>query len=370
MEARSGKRVIISGGGTGGHIFPAIAIANAIKAREPETQILFVGAEGKIEMQKVPAAGYEIKALPIRGFQRKLSLQNIKVIIGLLKSLRKSKKIIKNFKPDAAVGVGGYASGAVVYVASKKGIPTLLQEQNSYAGVTNKLLAKRAKKICVAYDGMEKFFDKEKIIKTGNPVRKGLYNNKIDKKEALDFFELDENKKTILILGGSGGARTINEAVINNLEKIKASNIQLIWQTGKFYHQQSLDAIKTYENDNIKVHAFINKMEMAFVAADVVISRAGAGTISELCLVEKPSILVPSPNVAEDHQTKNALALFEKDAAIMIKDIEAKDKLIDTALELTQNAEQIKKLGENIAKLAIIDSDELIADEIFKLIKS
>ena len=234
METKSGKRIIISGGGTGGHIFPAIAIANALKAKAPDTEILFVGAEGKIEMQKVPAAGYKIEALPIRGFQRKLSFQNVKVIFGLLKSLRKSKKIIRIFKPDAAIGVGGYASGPVVYVASKKGVPALLQEQNSYAGVTNKLLAKRAKKICVAYDGMEKFFDKEKIIKTGNPVRKDLYNNKISKQEALDFFELKEAKKTILILGGSGGARTINHAVINRLEVLKYSNFQLIWQQENF----------------------------------------------------------------------------------------------------------------------------------------
>jgi UDP-N-acetylglucosamine--N-acetylmuramyl-(pentapeptide) pyrophosphoryl-undecaprenol N-acetylglucosamine transferase len=369
MGDKTGKRIIISGGGTGGHIFPAIAIANALKAQEPSTEILFVGAEGKIEMQKVPAAGYEIKGLPIRGFLRKLSFENFKVLFGLLKSLRISKKIIKEFKPDAAVGVGGYASGAVVHVASKRGVPTLLQEQNSYAGVTNKLLAKRAKKICVAYDGMEKFFDKEKIIKTGNPIRKDLYNNNISKEQALSHFELNSEKKTILILGGSGGARTINQAVINKLNEIKASDIQLIWQTGKYYHEQSLEAVKDYDGNNIKVHAFINKMDMAFAAADIVISRAGAGTISELCLVKKPSILVPSPNVAEDHQTKNAMALVEKDAAIMIKDIEAKEKLIDKAIELANNSELMIKLSKNIAELAMPNSDELIANEVFKLIK-
>jgi UDP-N-acetylglucosamine--N-acetylmuramyl-(pentapeptide) pyrophosphoryl-undecaprenol N-acetylglucosamine transferase len=340
-----------------------------LKAQEPSIEILFVGAEGKIEMQKVPDAGYEIKGLPIRGFLRKISFENVKVVFGLLKSLRISKKIIKDFKPHAAVGVGGYASGAVVHMASKKGVPTLLQEQNSYAGVTNKLLAKRAKKICVAYDGMEKFFAKEKIVKTGNPIRKNLYNNNISKGEALDFFKLDKNKKTILILGGSGGARTINHAVINKLKEIKSSDIQLIWQTGKYYHQQSLDAIKNYEENNIKVHAFINKMDMAFAAADVVISRAGAGTISELCLVKKPSILVPSPNVAEDHQTKNALALVEKEAAILVRDSEAVEKLIDEVLNLAKNQEKMEKLSSNIAELAIENSDQLIANEILKLIK-
>ena len=268
-----------------------------------------------------------------------------------------------------AVGVGGYASGAVVRVASKKGVPTLLQEQNSYAGITNKILAKRAKTICVAYDGMEKFFAKEKIIKTGNPVRKNLYNNNITKEEALEFFELNKNKTTILILGGSGGAKTINHAVINKLDEIKSSDIQLIWQTGKYYHQQSLDAVKGYEGNNIKVHAFINKMDMAFAATDIVISRAGAGTISELCLVKKPSILVPSPNVAEDHQTKNAMALVKKEAAILVKDNEALEKLISEAISLAKNQEKMTKLSNNIENLAIENSDERIANEIFKLIQ-
>ncbi|MDF1548991.1 MAG: undecaprenyldiphospho-muramoylpentapeptide beta-N-acetylglucosaminyltransferase, partial [Bacteroidales bacterium] len=333
----------------------------------PDTEILFVGAEGKIEMQKVPAAGYQIKSLPIRGFQRKLSIHNISVIVGLFKSLSKSKKIIKEFKPDAVIGVGGYASGPVVYKASKMGIPTLLQEQNSYAGITNKLLAKRAKKICVAYDGMEKFFDREKIIKTGNPIRKDLYNSNIKKQEALAFFELEASKKTILILGGSGGARTINEAVIQQLEAINSSSVQIIWQTGKFYYQQSFQALKNYSGNNIKVYDFINKMDMAFVAADVVVSRSGAGTISELCLVKKPSILVPSPNVAEDHQTKNAMALVEKEAALLVKDNEAKDILIPKAIELTKNNDLMENLSQNISNLAIANSDELIANEILKL---
>lgn len=362
--------VIISGGGTGGHIFPAIAIANALKAQRPETNILFVGAEGKIEMQKVPAAGYEIKALPVRGFLRKISFENFKVIWGLIKSLRLSKKIIKDFKPDIVIGVGGYASGPVVYMASKRGVPSLLQEQNSYAGVTNKLLAKRASKICVAYDGMEKFFDKSKIVKTGNPIRKNLLNPDINIDEAYKSFELDKNKKTILILGGSGGARSINNAVIEQLDKIANSDIQLLWQTGKYYFESSSKALKNYTAKNIKVTAFIEKMDYAYTIADVIISRAGAGTISELCLVEKPAVLVPSPNVAEDHQTKNAMALVEKDAAILVKDVEAKESLINVSIALANNNEQIDKLSNNISKLALINSDEKIAEEIFKIIET
>ncbi len=361
------KRIIISGGGTGGHIFPAIAIANAIKAIDPQTNILFVGAEGKIEMQKVPAAGYPIISLPIRGFERKFTFKNLQVLVGLIKSLIKSRSIIKEFKPDVVIGVGGYASGPVVYMASRKNIPTLLQEQNSYAGITNKLLAKRAKRICVAYDGMEKFFDPKKIIRTGNPVRKDLYSKKISKEQACDFFNLDISKKTILILGGSGGARTINEAVIKQLEIIEKSGLQVVWQTGKFYYQKSIEATKECTNSNIKIFDFINEMDYAFAIADVVVTRAGAGTISELCLLAKPSILVPSPNVAEDHQTKNASALVEKMAAILINDKNAANELVPRAIMLAKNEIEMKMLSENISKLAIPDSDHIIAKEIFKL---
>jgi UDP-N-acetylglucosamine--N-acetylmuramyl-(pentapeptide) pyrophosphoryl-undecaprenol N-acetylglucosamine transferase len=361
------KKIIISGGGTGGHIFPAIAIANALKSIEPDIKILFVGAEGKIEMEKVPSAGYLIKSLPIRGFVRSFSLTNFKVLKGLIDSLLKSRKIIKEFKPDVAVGVGGYASGPLVFMAGRLKVPTLIQEQNSYAGITNKLLAKKAKKICVAYDNMDKFFDANKIIKTGNPVRKDLYSMHISKDKANEFFHLISRKKTILILGGSGGARTINEAVIKNLELIEQSDIQFIWQTGKFYYQKSVDAAKKYSSNNIRIFDFINEMDYAFAVADIVITRAGAGTISELCLLKKASILVPSPNVAEDHQTKNAMALVEKEAAIMINDVSAIEHLIPSSIILAQNENEIKKLSENIFKMAIVDSDMIIAKEILKL---
>jgi UDP-N-acetylglucosamine--N-acetylmuramyl-(pentapeptide) pyrophosphoryl-undecaprenol N-acetylglucosamine transferase len=365
-----GNRIIISGGGTGGHIFPAIAIANALKELQPSIEILFVGAEGKIEMQKVPAAGYQIKGLPIRGFERKLTLKNFSTLIGLMKSVFKAKKIIKEFKPQVVVGVGGYASGPVVHVASKRGIPALLQEQNSYAGVTNKLLAKRAKKICVAYDGMDKFFDTAKIVKTGNPVRKDLYNNELDKKAAIDFFKLDPNKKTILVLGGSGGALTMNESVSKHLDIIENSNVQLIWQTGKYYFEKSKESIKNYKGNNLQIHDFINRMDLAFKVADVVVSRAGAGTISELCLVKKASILVPSPYVAEDHQTKNAMALVDNKAAILVKDSQARDILLKQAFDLANNISLMNELSENISKMAIQNSDKLIAQEILNLCKN
>ncbi len=368
MTQKSNIKIIISGGGTGGHVFPAIAIANAIKEQSPDTELLFVGAQGKIEMQAVPNAGYKIEALPIQGFLRKISFHNVKLIFNLIKSLLLSNKIIKKFKPDIVVGVGGYASGAIVYVAQKKGIPTLIQEQNSYAGVTNKILSRKAKKICVAYDNLDKFFDKKKIVKTGNPVRKYLYNNKVNKEEALDFFKLNRNKTTILVLGGSGGARSVNNAVIGGLETIKAnSNIQFIWQTGKYYYEKSLEELKKHNADNVHIYPFIKKMDFAFAVADIVISRAGAGTISELCLVKKPSILVPSPNVAEDHQTKNAMALTDKNAAILVKDIDAEKLLIKEAIKLSKNKEKLFSLSKNISQLAIYDSDKLIVNEIFKL---
>ena len=361
------KRIIISGGGTGGHIFPAIAIANAIKEKQPDTEFLFVGAKGRIEMEKVPAAGYNIKGLSVSGFARKLTPKNIITIFKFIFSLIKSYFIIKKFKPNVAVGTGGYASAAVLYMASRMGVPTLIQEQNSYAGVTNKLLSARAKKICVAYEGLERFFPKDKIIITGNPVRKDLFE--IDKKreEAFAFFKLNSERKTILLLGGSGGARTLNEAVIKDIKKIESNkDIQLIWQTGKYYFEQmQAEAGKT--TDNIQLHAFLSRMDLAYATADIIISRSGAGTISELCLLGKPVVLVPSPNVAEDHQTKNAMALVDKNAALLVKDTEAKEKLFDETLELLQNKDKINELSENIRKLAMPDSANIIADEVLKL---
>lgn len=363
-------RIIISGGGTGGHIFPAVSIANAIKEICPDADILFVGAEGRMEMQRVPAAGYPIKGLPVAGFDRKNPFKNIPVLIKLFKSQRMAKQIIKEFQPHAAVGVGGYASGPTLKVAGNMGIPTLLQEQNSYAGVTNKLLAKQAHKICVAYEGMERFFDKSKIILTGNPVRQGLLNHSISREEAIRSFRLDPQKKTVLILGGSLGARTINQCVIENIAKIKESGVQFIWQTGKIYINDAIAAIAN-AGDVTMLHVtdFISNMAAAYSAADLVISRAGAGSISEFCLLEKPVILVPSPNVAEDHQTKNALALVNKNAALYVKDANAKDELIDKAIQAVNQPDLLNNLSINISKLAFIDSANIIAKEVIKLAK-
>lgn len=361
-------RIIISGGGTGGHIFPAVSIANAIKEQHPEAEILFVGAEGRMEMQRVPAAGYQIIGLPVAGFDRKHLLKNISVLIKLMKSQIKARRIIKEFKPDAAVGVGGYASGPTLRVAGSMGIPTLIQEQNSYAGVTNKLLAKKACKICVAYEGMERFFDKEKIILTGNPVRQNLLNQQMSREDAIRSFNLDPTKKTVLIVGGSLGARTINNCVLNGLDQIRQSGVQFIWQTGKFYINEAKEKVGQAENyPMLHTTDFITDMAAAYSAADLVISRAGAGSISEFCLLGKPVILVPSPNVAEDHQTKNALALVAKDAALYIKDAEASEKLLKTAIETVQQPETLKKLSTNIAKLAFKDSANTIAEEVWKL---
>ena len=361
-------RIIISGGGTGGHIFPAVSIANAIKELRPDTEILFVGAEGRMEMHRVPAAGYPIKGLPVAGFDRKNLFKNIPVLIKLFKSQRLARKIVKDFQPHAAVGVGGYASGPTLKVAGSMGIPTLLQEQNSYAGVTNKLLAKQAKKICVAYEGMERFFDKEKILLTGNPVRQGLLNHSTTRKEAISTFGLDPNKRTILILGGSLGARTINQCLMENLDKVKSSGVQFIWQTGKIYIEEAKPAVaKAGELPMLHVTDFISDMATAYCAADLVISRAGAGSISEFCLLQKPVILVPSPNVAEDHQTKNALALVNKNAALYVKDIEAKDLLLDKAIEAVKQPDLLKNLSKNITELAFTDSANIIAKEVIKL---
>jgi UDP-N-acetylglucosamine--N-acetylmuramyl-(pentapeptide) pyrophosphoryl-undecaprenol N-acetylglucosamine transferase len=361
-------RIIISGGGTGGHIFPAVSIANAIKELRPDTEILFVGAEGRMEMHRVPAAGYPIKGLPVAGFDRKNLLKNIPVLIKLFKSQRLARKIVKEFQPHAAVGVGGYASGPTLKVAGSMGVPTLLQEQNSYAGVTNKLLAKQAKKICVAYEGMERFFDKDKIILTGNPVRQGLLNHSKTREEAIATFGLDPSKRTILILGGSLGARTINQCLMENLDKVKSSGIQFIWQTGKIYIEEAKSAVaKAGELPMLHVTDFISDMATAYCAADLVISRAGAGSISEFCLLQKPVILVPSPNVAEDHQTKNALALVNKNAALYVKDMEAKELLLDKAIEAVKQPDLLKNLSKNITELAFTDSANIIAKEVIKL---
>ena len=344
-------RVIISGGGTGGHIFPAVSIANAIKAMRPDAKILFVGALGRMEMQRVPAAGYEIKGLPICGFDRKNLLKNVKVLYKIWKSQRMAKKIIKDFHPQVAVGVGGYASGPTLNKAAAMGIPCLIQEQNSYAGVTNKLLAKKA----------------EKIILTGNPVRQALLDTTITREDAIRSFGLDPEKKTILLVGGSLGARTINESMLRHLDLIKESGLQFIWQTGKYYSAEINDKLKGQNLSNLKVTDFITDMGAAYRAADLVISRAGASSISEFCLIGKPVILVPSPNVAEDHQTKNALALSTRDAAIYIKDAEAPDVLLQTAIETVNDAAKLKSLSENVLKLALPDSANIIAKEVINL---
>lgn len=363
-------RIIVSGGGTGGHIFPAVSIANALKSKLPGCHILFVGAEGRMEMQRVPAAGYRIVGLPISGFDRKNPLKNIGVAIRLVKSLLKAKAIVREFKPDVAVGVGGYASGAALWAAAQAGVPCLIQEQNSYAGVTNKLLAKKAKKICVAYEGMERFFPKENIVLTGNPVRQNL-TEPIDKQEAYAAFGFDPTKKTLLVIGGSLGARTVNQSVIAGLELLKQrEDIQVIWQTGKIYIDNAKQAAEPYKSSRLVVTDFVTRMDYAYAIADLVISRAGASSISELCLLGKPSILVPSPNVAEDHQTKNAEALSNKNAAIMIKDADAVGTLTRVALDTLDDKTLLATLGANAKAMAQQDSANRIADEVIRLIKS
>ena len=361
------KRIIISGGGTGGHIFPAIAIANALKKLDENTEILFVGANGRMEMEKVPAAGYKIIGLDIQGIQRGSIMKNLQFPVKLINSVRKSIKIIKDFKPDAAVGVGGYASGPLLYAASIKGIPYLIQEQNSYAGITNKWLGKKASKICVAYDGMEQFFPASKIIKTGNPIRKDSVDIAGKQMQALELLKLSAFKKTILVTGGSLGARTLNNSILAGLDKIIAADVQLIWQTGKFYYKSIIEKLGEDYHPDIRIMEFVNRMDLAYAAADVIISRAGAGTIAELCVVKKPVILVPSPNVAEDHQTKNALALLKDNAAVFIPDRDAEAKLVDKALELLKDKDKQKTLSTNIGKLALPDADEVIAKEVMKM---
>lgn len=363
-------RIIISGGGTGGHIFPAISIANAIKQLEPTANILFVGALGRMEMQRVPDAGYDIKGLPVCGFDRKHLWKNFKVLYKLWQSRRLAKAIIKDFKPNAAVGVGGYASGPTLNQCASLGVPYLIQEQNSYAGVTNKLLAKRASKICVAYEGMDRFFPSDKIILTGNPVRQNILQNNFSKADARKAFQLDPEKKTILIIGGSLGARTINESILQHLSDIRNNDVQFIWQTGKVYKEAIAKRLEGEEPlANLHVTDFISDMASAYAAADMVISRAGASSISEFCLLGMPVILVPSPNVAEDHQTKNALALVNKQAAVYVKDAEAPEKLINTALSIVNDESKLNELHQNILGMALKNSAERIAEEVLKIAK-
>ncbi|MFN6039575.1 MAG: undecaprenyldiphospho-muramoylpentapeptide beta-N-acetylglucosaminyltransferase [Bacteroidota bacterium] len=362
-------RVLISGGGTGGHIFPAIAIANEIKKNEPNAEFLFVGANGRMEMEKVPAAGYQIKGLDISGFQRRLTFSNFLFPFRLIISVIKARRIVKEFKPDIAIGTGGYASGPALNAANSQGIPCIIQEQNSYPGITNKLLSKKAKYICVAYEGMNKFFPSEKIVLTGNPIRQDIYNVQEKRNEGLNYFKLDSNKKTILIIGGSLGAKTINESIANGVEKFKDNNIQIIWQTGKSYFDVAKEITKNLTEFNIFSFDFISRMDLAYSVADIVISRAGASSISELCAVQIPSILVPSPNVAEDHQTKNAMALANTNAALVVKDSEAIYKLTELAIELIKNNDKQNELKKNISGLAKYDSAKKIAELAIKIAK-
>jgi UDP-N-acetylglucosamine--N-acetylmuramyl-(pentapeptide) pyrophosphoryl-undecaprenol N-acetylglucosamine transferase len=362
------KKILISGGGTGGHIYPAIAIANEIKKRDAGTGILFIGAQGRMEMEKVPGSGYKIVALPVNGLQRRLTLQNIVVLYKLLISLGKARKIIKEYNPDVVVGVGGYASGPVLWAATRMGIPALIQEQNSCAGITNRLLGKRAKTICVAYEGMDKYFPGDRIVITGNPVRQEVLDLKNKSAAALEYFNFRGNRKVLLVMGGSLGARTINESIMKNIGLLQKSDIDVIWQTGRLYFESVRKELKGRKTGGIKIVEFITRMDYAYSAADIIIARAGAITISEICATGKPSILVPSPNVAEDHQTKNAMALVRNNAALMIKDSEAEKRLVPEALMLINNNRLIDTLSMNSNKLGIKNSAERIADEIYKLL--
>lgn len=367
MTEKKHYKVLISGGGTGGHIFPAVSIANALRRRDPDTEILFVGAEGRMEMERVPAAGYEIVGLPVAGFDRKHLLRNVKVLWKLWKSMRLAKNILKNFNPDIAVGVGGYASGPMLKEAQKNGVPTLLQEQNSYAGVTNKLLAKKADAICVAYQGMDRFFPAETIKLTGNPVRSSILNTDMTREEARRQLGVPPHRKLVLVIGGSLGARTLNESIAKAFNKIEKSGGYVLWQTGKLYANECARIADKY-NNVVKAMPFISRMDLAYRAADVVVSRAGAGTISELQLLGKPVILVPSPNVAEDHQRKNAEALASNDAAVMILDADAPDTLGREIMKLLKDEEKCQQLSENIRKMALTDADEKIVDTIYSIL--
>jgi UDP-N-acetylglucosamine--N-acetylmuramyl-(pentapeptide) pyrophosphoryl-undecaprenol N-acetylglucosamine transferase len=363
------RKFIISGGGTGGHIFPALAIAGEIKKRDPGSRILFVGALGRMEMEKVPAAGFPIIGLPVEGMQRKLGWRNLVVAYKLIISLAKAKKILKSFRPDVVVGVGGYASGPLLRMASRRKIPTVIQEQNSYAGVTNRLLSRKAASICVAYPNMDKYFPASKIVLTGNPVRDEVLNPLVKKSQACEFFNIGGDKPVLLVLGGSLGAKTINESLLAHAGEFEKENVQLIWQTGRLYYDRIREALDKSMLRNVRYFDFINRMDLAYALADVIISRAGAGTISELCLIGKPVILVPSPNVAEDHQTKNAMALVRQNAALMIPDREAPVRLVDEALKLMTNEGLKSSLGRNCRKLAVEGSASKIVDEIYKLLE-
>ncbi|MAO37104.1 MAG: undecaprenyldiphospho-muramoylpentapeptide beta-N-acetylglucosaminyltransferase [Zunongwangia sp.] len=357
-------RIILSGGGTGGHIYPAIAIADEVKRRYPDAQIKFVGAQDKMEMEKVPQAGYEIEGLWISGLQRKLTLKNLMFPFKLISSIRKSQRIIKDFKPNVVVGTGGFASGPLLHVANKQKIPTLLQEQNSFPGITNKILAKKANIICAAYDEVKRFFPQEKVKKTGNPVRQDLLNIDTKREEAQQFFKLDADKKTVLVLGGSLGARRVNQLIAEYADKLKKEDIQLIWQCGKLYYEDYI----SYTEGTVQVHQFLNRMDLAYAAADVIISRAGAGSVSELCIVGKPVIFIPSPNVAEDHQTKNAMAVTKNEAAITIAETQLEEKFESAFFDLLENQSKQKELSRNIKKMALPNATSSIVDEIEKLI--
>jgi UDP-N-acetylglucosamine--N-acetylmuramyl-(pentapeptide) pyrophosphoryl-undecaprenol N-acetylglucosamine transferase len=370
QDMKKQLNVLISGGGTGGHIFPALSIANGIKERRPDANILFVGAENRMEMEKVPAAGYKIVGLPVSGFDRKHLLRNVKVVARLLKSMHLAKKILRDFKPDIAIGVGGYASGPMLKEAQKKGIPTLIQEQNSYAGVTNKLLAQKANAICVAYEGMERFFPADKILVTGNPVRQNILNCTLTPQQARQKFGLDPDRRTILVVGGSLGARTVNNCIAAALDTIKADpEVQLIWQTGKIYDEQARATMQEKQPGNVVQQAFVSNMDEAYRAADLVVSRAGASSISELQLLGKASLLVPSPNVAEDHQTKNAMALVDHGAAVMVRDAEAADKLMPEALALVKDDAKLQKLSANISKMALRNAVGDIVDRVMQIVE-
>lgn len=365
---KRGLRIIISGGGTGGHIFPAISIANALRKMQPDCEILFAGALGRMEMERVPAAGYEIVGLPVAGIKRELSFENLKVPFKLVKSLRMAGDIIDEFKPDIAVGVGGYASAPLLWTAGRRGIPYIIQEQNSFAGLTNRILGRRASLICVAYEGMERFFGKEKLLLTGNPVREGI--KRADEKmrrEGLDHFGIESGKRTILITGGSLGAGTLNRCVMQWIEKRESSDVTILWQTGKYYYKEIEEFNRRNPRDFVRCFEFIKDMDLAYASANVVISRAGAGTISELCIASKATIFVPSPNVAEDHQTHNAMSLVKQGAAMMIPDKEANLKLMDEALKLVNNDAEIQRLESGISRLAIMDSAQIIGKEIIRI---
>ena len=362
-------KVLISGGGTGGHIFPALAIANAVRRRNPKAEILFVGAEGRMEMERVPAAGYEIIGLPVAGFDRKRLWRNVTVVWKLLKSMRRAKKVLRDFRPDIAVGVGGYASGPMLKEAQKRGIPTLIQEQNSYAGVTNKLLAAKAGKICVAYEGMERFFPADRIVMTGNPVRKEVVSSKLSREDAKRQLGFNPNRPLVVVVGGSLGARTINDSMKGAVRRLLDSGASVLWQTGKFYAYECREAVKDINDDNLQVEPFVNRMDLVYRGADLMVSRAGASTISEIQLAGVPSVLVPSPNVAEDHQRKNAEALAKRDAAAMVLDADCPSLLAEVIAALLRDPQRRERLGANARKMALENADEKIVDELERLVE-